>query len=31
MLKVTDLRAGYGRVPALHGVSLHAEPGEILV
>jgi branched-chain amino acid transport system ATP-binding protein len=31
VLKVTDLRAGYGRVPALHGVSLHAEPGEILV
>jgi branched-chain amino acid transport system ATP-binding protein len=31
MLKVADLRAGYGRVPALHGVSLHAEPGQILV
>ena len=30
LLAVTDLRAGYGTVPALHGVSLEVEQGEIV-
>ncbi len=28
VLEVTDLRAGYGRIEALHGVSLHVDTGE---
>jgi branched-chain amino acid transport system ATP-binding protein len=28
LLEVTDLRAGYGRIEALHGVDLHVEGGE---
>jgi branched-chain amino acid transport system ATP-binding protein len=28
VLEVTDLRAGYGRIEALHGVSLHVDAGE---
>jgi branched-chain amino acid transport system ATP-binding protein len=28
LLDVTDLRAGYGRIEALHGVSLHVDGGE---
>ena len=28
-LEVVSLSAGYGPVPMLHGVSLHAQPGEI--
>lgn len=31
MLEVKDLRATYGKHPALHGVSLHVKPGEIVV
>lgn len=30
LLKVSGLRAGYGRVPVLHGVDLHVDEGEIL-
>ncbi len=30
LLEVKDLRAGYGTVPALHGVSFTVEPGEIV-
>jgi len=30
MLKVTELGARYGRVPALHGVSLHVDAGELV-
>jgi branched-chain amino acid transport system ATP-binding protein len=30
MLTIADLRVNYGRVPALHGVSLHVEPGEVV-
>lgn len=30
LLKVSGLRAGYGRVPVLHGVDLSVEDGEIL-
>ena len=29
-LQVTDLTAGYGRVPALHGISLHVQAGELV-
>jgi branched-chain amino acid transport system ATP-binding protein len=29
-LRVTDLTAGYGHAPALHGISLHAEAGELV-
>ena len=29
MLTIADLRVNYGRVPALHGVSLKVEPGEV--
>jgi branched-chain amino acid transport system ATP-binding protein len=28
MLLIDDLRVNYGRVPALHGISLHVEEGE---
>ncbi len=30
MLRVQNLRAGYGRVEVLSGVSLHVDPGEIV-
>src|SRR5262245_14678935 len=30
MLTIADLRVNYGRVPALHGVSLHVERGEVV-
>lgn len=30
LLKVSGLRAGYGRVPVLHGIDLHVDEGEIL-
>src|SRR5690348_11879703 len=30
MLRVRDLAAGYGGLPALHGVSLEVRPGEIV-
>ncbi len=30
MLRVTNLRAGYGKVEVLSGVSLHVDPGEIV-
>jgi urea ABC transporter ATP-binding protein UrtE len=30
LLAVTDLRAGYGRIPILHGVSLAVQPGEVV-
>jgi branched-chain amino acid transport system ATP-binding protein len=30
MLTVTDLVAGYGKAPALHGVSLEVRPGELV-
>ena len=30
LLKVSGLRAGYGRVPVLHGVDLTVNEGEIL-
>jgi branched-chain amino acid transport system ATP-binding protein len=30
MLTIADLRVNYGRVPALHGVSLHVQPGEVV-
>jgi branched-chain amino acid transport system ATP-binding protein len=29
-LTVTDLTAGYGHAPALHGISLHVEAGEMV-
>ena len=29
-LRVTQLTAGYGRAPALHGISLHVEAGELV-
>jgi branched-chain amino acid transport system ATP-binding protein len=29
-LRVTDLTAGYGHAPALHGISLHVEAGELV-
>lgn len=28
LLEVTDIRSGYGRIEALHGVSLHVDEGE---
>ena len=28
MLKIDELRVNYGRVPALHGISLHVDEGE---
>ncbi|WP_420818989.1 ATP-binding cassette domain-containing protein [Ornithinimicrobium flavum] len=28
LLEVTDVRSGYGRIEALHGVSLHVDEGE---
>ena len=28
MLAIDELRVSYGRVPALHGISLHVEEGE---
>lgn len=28
VLEVTDLRSGYGRIEALHGIDLHVETGE---
>jgi branched-chain amino acid transport system ATP-binding protein len=31
MLRVTDLHAGYGRVPVLRGIHLAAAPGEIVL
>ncbi|WP_029057916.1 ABC transporter ATP-binding protein [Stappia stellulata] len=31
MLEVRDLMAGYGDIPVLRGISLHAKPGEILL
>jgi len=31
MLRVTNLRAGYGDLVAIDGVSLHVGPGEIVV
>jgi branched-chain amino acid transport system ATP-binding protein len=30
MLTIDDLRVNYGRIPALHGVSLHVERGEVV-
>ena len=30
MLRLRNLRAGYGRIEALHGVSLHVQEGEIV-
>src|SRR4029453_3190240 len=30
MLTIADLRVNYGRVPALHGVSLHGEASEVV-
>ena len=30
MLKLRNLRAGYGKIEALHGVSLHVQEGEIV-
>src|SRR5213592_5028663 len=30
MLTIDELRVQYGRVPALHGVSLHVERGEVV-
>jgi len=30
LLRVTDLRVGYGTVPALHGISIDVEEGEIV-
>ena len=30
MLRVEDLRVNYGRVPALHGISLHVDEGEVV-
>lgn len=31
MLKVEDLRAGYGNLPVLHGISFEVAPGEIML
>ncbi|WP_203047458.1 ABC transporter ATP-binding protein [Pimelobacter simplex] len=31
LLTIEDARAGYGRTPVLHGVSLSVEPGEFVV
>lgn len=31
MLQITDLHAGYGRVPVLRGIALTAAPGEIVL
>ena len=31
MLQITDLHAGYGRVPVLRGIDLTAAPGEIVL
>ena len=28
MLRIDDLRVAYGRIPALHGISLHVDEGE---
>src|SRR4249920_3398068 len=28
MLRIDELRVNYGRVPALHGISLHVDEGE---
>jgi branched-chain amino acid transport system ATP-binding protein len=28
MLEIADLRVSYGRIPALHGISLHVDKGE---
>ena len=30
LLKISGLRAGYGRVPVLHGIDLSVNDGEIL-
>jgi branched-chain amino acid transport system ATP-binding protein len=30
MLRIDDLRVNYGRVPALHGISLHVAQGEVV-
>jgi branched-chain amino acid transport system ATP-binding protein len=30
MLRIDDLRVNYGRVPALHGISLHVDKGEVV-
>src|SRR5205823_12138412 len=30
MLAIDELRVTYGRVPALHGVSLHVDEGEVV-
>jgi len=30
MLEVADLHVAYGRIPALHGVSIHVEAGELI-
>ena len=30
MLRIADLRVNYGRVPALHGISLEVETGEVV-
>jgi branched-chain amino acid transport system ATP-binding protein len=30
MLTIDELRVSYGRVPALHGISLHVEEGEVV-
>jgi branched-chain amino acid transport system ATP-binding protein len=31
VLTLTDVRAGYGRAPVIHGVDLEARPGELLL
>jgi len=30
LLKVSDLRAGYGRAEVLHGLNLHADKGSVI-
>jgi branched-chain amino acid transport system ATP-binding protein len=30
MLEVLDLKAGYGAIEALHGISFRVDPGEIV-
>lgn len=30
LLEIRDLRASYGRIEVLHGVSLHVDPGEVV-